>query len=150
LVLETLAMRLHLWLTIALSGLAPTAVGAQQRSVEDLAGCYSWSVRGDPPSLADLEHRIALTGEALTQESDLPQYAVRPAPGEKQSSFDDVRWMIIGDVARVSWQDGVFVAELTFDVTRRVSMPGQITVFADRLSTRVAPSFNATVVRCMS
>jgi len=45
-------------------------------------------------------------------------------------------------------ENGVFVGELTFTLTRRGAMSGQITVFTDPLSTRVAPSFNAAVVRC--
>ena len=141
-------MRFDPRLIVAFGLLASFPAVAQERSVSDLLGCYAWSVRSNPPPLADLEHRLVLTDVALVPESELPQYVVRPAPGEKASSFRDIRWTLLGDVARVSWQDGVFVGELTFTLTGRGAMSGQITVFTDPLSTRVAPSFNATVVRC--
>jgi hypothetical protein len=139
-------MRIVPWFGVV-ACLLPSALTSQQRSVDSVLGCYSWSVRSNPPSLADLEHRIVLTNAVLVPEGDLAQYVVQPAPTEKPSSFPDIRWSLSDNLVRVSWQDGVFVAELTFNVTTPARMPGQISVFTDDLS-ELPLSFNATVVPC--
>jgi len=87
------------------------------RTTESIAGCYlltwqPWSVGESKPDSAwqtpDIEHRVWLTGTPIAIRAPQPWLVVRPAPGEKASTFGDVRW---------TWNDATRQVVIEWDAT---------------------------------